>query len=139
MPIARTSRRTLRIELIPMIDVVFFLLVFFMVFSTFKATPDGFQIHLPKAASGSAPPPSQLVISIDQDGSVFVGEGDKAPHQVNLAQLKETVADAVHDNPDLVVMIQGDRSTQYDHVIAALDTVAAAGAHRWVFAVEPKS
>jgi biopolymer transport protein ExbD len=54
-----------RIEIIPMIDTIFFLLVFFMISTLSMSRFTGVQVNLPKAASGSQPPTEAIVISLN--------------------------------------------------------------------------
>ena len=60
-----------RIEIIPMIDTIFFLLVFFMISTLSMSRFTGVQVNLPKAASGSQPPTETIVISLTKDDQLF--------------------------------------------------------------------
>jgi biopolymer transport protein ExbD len=65
----KANLKKARIEIIPMIDTIFFLLVFFMISTLSMSRFTGVQVNLPKAASGSQPPSETVVISLTKDNS----------------------------------------------------------------------
>ena len=72
--VMRLSRRTVkkaRIEIIPMIDTIFFLLVFFMISTLSMARYSGLPVNLPKAATGQQPASESVAVTITSDGKVF--------------------------------------------------------------------
>src|SRR5580765_2667795 len=71
MRIQRRNLKKARIEIIPMIDTIFFLLVFFMISTLSMSRFTGVQVNLPKAASGSQPPTETVVISLTKDDQLF--------------------------------------------------------------------
>lgn len=119
-----THRPSAAIELTPLIDMVFLLLIFFLVATTFQQAEREMQIALPFA--GSAGPISatlrEIVINVDRDGAIIVGGRRLEPQD-----LRALVADAVEANPDQKVTVRGDRSTPYAGVVTVLDTCKAAG------------
>lgn len=133
MAIERRRVKRIRLDIIPMIDVIFFLLVFFMLFTTFKTTPAGLNIELPKAVTAQEQQPSELVVNISKDGVMYVnGE------QVTSQRLKALVKDRLKKQPDLFVIIKADKQALYDYVVQAMDDVRAVGGYRLGLAVQPK-
>ncbi len=112
------------IEMTPMIDMVFLLLIFFLVATTFQQTEREMKIALP-VASSSAPISTllrELVINVDAAGAIFVGG-----RRMEASDLKTLVSDAVAANPEQKVTVRGDRVTAYAAIVSVLDTCKAAG------------
>jgi biopolymer transport protein ExbD len=72
MRIQRRSSKKARIEIIPMIDTIFFLLVFFMISTLSMAQYRGMPVNLPKAASGQQAPAESAAVTIDKEGRLFL-------------------------------------------------------------------
>ena len=112
------------IEMTPMIDMVFLLLIFFLVATTFHQEEREMQIALP-FASASAPISSmlrELIINVDADGGIIVGGQTVEPDR-----LRAIVEETVGTNPEQKVTVRGDRSTAYANIVAVLDICKAAG------------
>src|SRR6185312_9603386 len=92
--------RKARIEIIPMIDTVFFLLVFFMMASLSMTVHGGIPVNLPKAAKAARAPVS---ISIGRDGVVYL---EREP--IEPAQLSARLQARASTEPDLAVVIEAD-------------------------------
>ena len=74
MRIQRRSLKKARIEIIPMIDTIFFLLVFFMISTLSMAQYRGMPVNLPKAASGQQSPAESAAITIDKQARLFLNK-----------------------------------------------------------------
>lgn len=113
-----------RLELTPIIDMVFLLLVFFLVASTLSQTEREMQIALPEAQS--AGPISlalrEIVINVRADGAIVVGGRD-----ISADELRALLAERIAANPDQKVTIRGDQAASYQSVAAALDLVKLSG------------
>lgn len=121
---AKESGPGVSIEMTPMIDMVFLLLIFFLVATTFHQTEREMQIALPFAAS-AAPISSmlqELIVNVDKDGKIIVGG-----HAIGPERLQERVTQAVAANPEQKVTVRGDRSVAYAHIVTVLDICKVAG------------
>lgn len=114
-----------------MVDVMFFLLAFFMVFTTFRTEPATLRLDLPRAVTATREASQELVVTIDRAGRYYV---DGRP--VNLAQMGALVGDAVRRRPDQLVIVRADKGIKYDLVVQAIDVLRRAGAYRLGLAVE---
>jgi biopolymer transport protein ExbD len=112
------------LNLTPMIDVVFQLLLFFMVATTFLDPEKEIEIELPEAASGEAPDPDneELIINIFADGRIVLA-GREIPAETLLSELK---AAALAD-PATPVTIRGDRLVHHERVVQVMDACGQAG------------
>jgi biopolymer transport protein ExbD len=132
----RIQRRTLkkaRIEIIPMIDTIFFLLVFFMISTLSMAQYRGMPVSLPKAASGQQAPAESAAITIDSQGRLFV---DKQP--VEKSMLGDLLRQQLAQNADLLVVINADDAVEHGRVVEVMDIARGANVARMAIAVKPK-
>ena len=112
------------IELTPIIDMVFLLLIFFLVATTFHQTEREMQIALP-IASSSAPISAmlqELIVNVDRDGQIIVGG-----RRIESDALRSMITDAVKVNPEQKVTVRGDRGTAYANIVTVLDICKGAG------------
>jgi len=121
------------INLTPLIDVVFLLLIFFMVSTTFK-DDSRIKVQLPEAQGQETPADGPRVLEIlsDRDGDFFVNERQVASRES--AALKKIIAEAAQDDPDLPVVIKADAMTPHQAVITAMDVASQLGHRRFSFA-----
>jgi biopolymer transport protein ExbD len=127
----RRPPRKARIEIIPMIDTVFFLLVFFMMASLSMTVYRGVPLSLPKAASGE-PRQDRVSVSVTREGVIYLDH-----HQVEPAELAERLR-ALHDkDPEVVVLVSADGDVTHRHVVEAMDAARVAGISRMAIAVQP--
>jgi biopolymer transport protein ExbD len=120
-------------DLTPMIDVVFQLLIFFMVTAVFAITP-GLDIKLPEAEEAQAPEKENLFIVVDQDGNM------KLNHKsVTFATLKEDlqVKRRILDNTTMII-IQGDERSTHGQIVQIMDIARQVGVIDQVIATEPQ-
>ncbi|MDH7571232.1 MAG: biopolymer transporter ExbD [Armatimonadota bacterium] len=127
--------RRARIEIIPMIDTIFFLLVFFMMASLAMTRMTGVKVNLPKAASGEKSTASKFVVTLTASGRYYV-EREWAPDFKTLAEL---VRRRLEENPRAVAVINADKSARHGDVIALMDLVKTAGAEKMTVATEPRT
>ncbi len=114
----------IHIDFVPLADVLFNLLVFFLLATTVAQVELQMNIALPVAKSG-APISSMLrdmVVNVDKQGAIFVNGRQSTPEQ-----LREIVTGAVAANPAQKVTVRGDRAAAYASVVTVLDICKAAG------------
>jgi biopolymer transport protein ExbD len=122
-----------RIEIIPMIDTIFFLLVFFMISTLSMARFTGVQVNLPKAASGSQPPTETAVISLTKEGQLFFNKS-----AISEESLRQSLSAELAKTPELLVVINADDGVQHGKVVEILDEARQTGATKLSIAVKPK-
>jgi biopolymer transport protein ExbD len=122
-----------RIEIIPMIDTIFFLLVFFMISTLSMARFTGVQVNLPKAATGSQPPTETAVISLTKEGQLFFNKS-----AISEESLRQSLSAELVKNPELLVVINADDGVQHGKVVEILDEARQTGATKLSIAVKPK-
>ncbi len=132
----RELKRT-KIEIIPMIDTIFFLLVFFMLSSLALVKLNGLPVNLPKAATATKQQANDLTITIDKDRRIYV---NKEP--VTLAQLGpvliEKAGGASVDLSTASVVINADLTVPHGLVVSCIDGAREAGISRFAIATAPE-
>jgi biopolymer transport protein ExbD len=109
------------INITPMLDLAYVLLVIFIIMTT--ASVAGVKVELPKAsATQNLAVPKTRVVSISDQGQVFL---DTVP--VSLPELEQKLRDAKANVPDLPVILKGDRAVQYDRIMQVLDLCSRVG------------
>jgi biopolymer transport protein ExbD len=121
---SRTNNDGASIELTPLIDMVFLLLIFFLVATTFHQTEREMQVALPHAAFAGPISTSlrEIVINVDQDGGIIV-----SGRTVDADDLRSIIEQAVAVNPDQKVTVRGDRRAAYGNVARVLDICKGGG------------
>jgi len=108
----------------PLIDVVFQMLVFFLVASSWGVKEKQLDLELPSAQSASAPKeaPEELVIDVRRDGSLVL-----RGHELERSALQSELTGLARANPRLPVTIRGDRLVHHEDVVAVMDACGLAG------------
>lgn len=109
-------------NLTPLIDIVFNLLLFYLVSTTFLDEERALDVELPGATTARELPPEEIVIHVLADGTVVLG-GDTVDAETLRARLRERAAAA----PDTPVTIRGDRATRHEAIVGVMDACGAAG------------
>lgn len=126
------ARKT-RLEIIPLIDVMFFLLASFMMVSLTMTKQQTIGVNLPVAASAQSDfKPDMINLGVSAVGDVF---WDK--EAVALPDLRRKLEDRRHLNPETPVYISGDADTRHADMVRLLDEVRRAGFTKVAFNVRP--
>ena len=121
---ANEEVRNVSIELTPIIDMVFLLLIFFLVATTFHQAEREMQIALPFASSAGPISATlrEIVINVDVDGRIILSGRTVSPED-----LKVMIEEAVKTNPEQKVTVRGDRGTPYGNIVRVLDICKSSG------------
>jgi biopolymer transport protein ExbD len=132
MRVPRLAPSKARIEIIPMIDVIFFLLVFFMVSTLSMTVNRGLPVNLPAAATSQKELGENVDLTLTQDGELFLNR-----EPIALQNLGQRMKAALAANSQLVVIINADGQARHSSVIEVLDELRGAGVSRLAIAVKP--
>lgn len=124
------------VNITPLIDIVFLLLIFFMVSTTFKQEFE-VSIELPEATSESRIEEKSVEISIDKKGEFFVNQQKLINTQQST--LKRALEKAAGKGRGMPVIISADANTPHQAVIAAMDAARQLGFNRVTFATQQLS
>ena len=124
MLLKQRKKKSFTIELAPLIDIVFILLIFFAVSSSLISTNKAIDINLPTASSAITIPP-ELNISINSNEQLYI---DK--QQIELIELTNIVEQSFTKNPELLITLNADKSLPYEKIVTVLDLIRTTGCSR---------
>lgn len=118
MRIPKSSDDVVEVQMAPLIDIVFLLLIFFLVATTMKKIEKELPLELPEsgAAIEQAQEEDLIILGVDKEGQKYFGAEPIANEALH-AKLREAAA----INPRQRVRIDADRATRYEHVIELIE------------------
>jgi biopolymer transport protein ExbD len=124
-----------RIEIIPLIDIMFFLLASFMLVSLSMINMRGMDVNLPTATSSAPVTKSDfIVVSIDALMDIYF-EKEKVPEEMVLPKFQELY----NANKDVRIFIRSDKDATYEKVVFVLDKARTAGIQKVGLEIKPQS
>ena len=133
MRLPASAKKKARIEIIPMIDTMFFLLVFFMIATLAMTLQRGMPVNLPAASSTTDKVKEQVSITLTEDGALFF---NKDP--ITLNELGPRLQAVRQSDPDPTVVINADERIVHGRVIEVMDHVRLSGISKMAIATKPK-
>lgn len=127
----KRKRVGIRIDMTPMVDVAFLLLIFFMVTTVFRR-PLAMEVNMPEpGATVQVPMSNVMTVYVAEDGSMIYDVGQRGLSPLSWDELKETLVLELDYNPDLIVLIKMDRNARYSNMVDMLDTLDEARIQRF--------
>src|SRR6266536_819970 len=124
-----------RIEIIPLIDIMFFLLASFMMVSLSQVHMKGIKVNLPSGVSGQTQTKREYIsVSVDKDGHYFFDK-DEVKDEELMSRLSKVYASA----PKAKVFARGDRDSVHLNVTHALDMIRSVGFYEISFEIRSES
>lgn len=120
-----------QLMIIPMIDIIFFLLVFFMMSTLYMVEQHVIPVSLPPAAAVQQEKPSSIHVTVLENGSILFEQ-----EEIPLPLLSKRVSMELGKQAGTIFILRGDKQVPYGQVIAVLDGLKQAGAQRVSVAVE---
>src|SRR5438034_2499115 len=118
--------RKARIEIIPLIDIMFFLLASFMMVSLSQVHVKGIKLNLPTGITGQTQSRREYVaLSVDKNGDIYY---DKLKVETN--EVYERLLNVRRINPNAKIFIRGDRDAYHGDVVRLIEQVRAAGFYK---------
>lgn len=117
------ARRRARIEIIPLIDVMFFLLATFVMVSLSMVQQRGIAVNLPSAASAAPPEPGTRAVVTVTEGNVLLFDQER----VDLAGLARRLREFAEGRSDPQVVVQGDAEAHLAPLVSVLDEARKLG------------
>ncbi|MCX5812952.1 MAG: biopolymer transporter ExbD [Proteobacteria bacterium] len=133
MRLPRKTRKKVRIEIIPMIDTMFFLLVFFMVATLTMTMQRGIQVNLPHAATARDDIKQVVTLTLTKEGKLYFDKdeiGSPAEIQSHLASMGKRAG-------EVSIIINADKAVEHGRVIEAMDAVRKSSITKIAVAVRP--
>ncbi|MCL1074966.1 ExbD/TolR family protein [Shewanella dokdonensis] len=110
-----------QIDMTPMLDIVFIMLIFFIVTTSF-VKPSGLDYNKPQAAHATSKPSANIFIGVSKTGVIMMEN-----RQVDIERVSANVERMLAEAPEAAVLIQADKEAKHGLVIRVMDQVKAAG------------
>jgi biopolymer transport protein ExbD len=124
-----------RIEIIPLIDIMFFLLASFMMVSLSQVHMKGIKVNLPVGSSGETQSKRDYIsVSVDMNGNFFF---DK--EEVKREEMQSRLQKVHQSSPEAKVFVRGDRDTVHGNIIQLLDMLRASGFYKISFEIKSEA
>jgi len=130
----QAAKADVRIELIPLIDVVFCILTFFMLAAVTLTRQEGINVDLPRASSGVTQMREMLLVSVDPVGLIYVEEEAVSPEE-----LQQRLLEFREAQPGGIMVLYASRLASYNDVVQVLDILRSVGGDRVALATLPDS
>ena len=121
-----------KVELAPLIDIVFILLIFFAVSSSLISDNESIPLELPTASSSENNSPD-IIISVKKSKEIYINS-----QKISFAQIPPLVIQALSKNPSTQVIINADKKLDYGFIISLLDKIRLSGCSNIALQVEKK-
>jgi biopolymer transport protein ExbD len=105
-----------QINIVPMIDVIFAILTFFIMATLFLTRSEGLPVNLPKAETAQSQQQSRITVTIDDEGQVLL---NRQPTEIS--QLANDIKSLMGNEPNALVIINADTKVEHGQVIAVMD------------------
>ena len=122
-----------RVDVVPLIDVMFYLVLFFMVFTTFRTSVSGIPVELPSSKQAVNLEQQRVMVPINRQEKVFYDD-----REISLSRLTQTLTPLAEADPNLLVIINADAQVTYQRLIAVMDAITDAGIVQPALGVEKK-
>lgn len=124
MALKRQNQMMATFSMASMTDVIFLLLIFFMVTSTY-VFPTALEVNLPQSTQQTAVKPS-IRIYLDAEGNIATVKGDMAPQPMNREELATWIRLAIEQEPESFIALYADETVPYGKIVDILNIGAAA-------------
>jgi len=133
MSFLRKSSEEPRIDLTPMVDVVFLLLIFFMISTTFVESP-GISIKLPEASSQSIErEPKEFKIYLSREGDIYYLD-----RKISISDYKKLLAEHQSNADNTTILLLADQESRHGKVVTLMDLARDAGFVKLAIATEQR-
>lgn len=122
MKVSKQYIKKARVEMIPLIDVIFLLLVTFIFFTMSMAIHRGLPVQLPSSSTAQVERKGFVDITIKEDGTVYLDR-----KEMTLSELAARLTVLHRESPETRVLISGDKKASYELIISVMDAVKKSG------------
>ncbi len=134
MRLPAAAKKKPRIEIIPMIDTMFFLLVFFMIATLSMTIQQGMPVSLPTAESSTDTETENVSLTLTKDGALYYNKED-----ITLQELERRLMNLRQTTTDPSLLINADKEVPHGRVIKVMDLIRLSGITSMGIATEPSS
>ena len=126
----KRTRLQVQLPLTPLIDIVFLLLIYFLLTTNFLVY-EGIKIKLPQAKASAPQTETEITVYVDRSGRAFLGN-----KEISLDQLFNRLKEMIGGKENKLVVLRADRAVILNKAVKVMDVAKAAGAGRLCLATE---
>jgi biopolymer transport protein ExbD len=134
MRLPAAAKKKPRIEIIPMIDTMFFLLVFFMIATLSMTMQHGMPVNLPEASSTTNKVQQPVSLTITENGDLFYNKD-----MITIHELQTRLIGLIQRDADPTIVINADEHVEHGLVVKVMDKVRLSGIPNMAIATEPET
>ncbi|MEL6380965.1 MAG: biopolymer transporter ExbD [Cyanobacteria bacterium J06626_18] len=128
------SEEALEVNILPMIDVIFAILAFFILSTLFLTRTEGFSVNLPDAESSDPQSQADFSVTVQPDGSLELDQ-----QSIALEDLRTTIEQAIAPDQTAIITIQADEQAYHGQVIEVMDEIRVIEGAQLGIATEPEA
>jgi len=132
MKFPHLNKKSARFDLTPLIDVVFLLLIFFMLTTTFVNLENRVKVNLPSGDFAAAESSENIIVTITENNTIYLNG-----KLIDPLKLTESVAAEIKEEPERTVVLEADTNVLHGKVIRVMDLIKKGGAERIAIATQP--
>jgi len=132
MQLQTKPRRKVSISITSLIDVIFMLLLFFMITSTFLEQP-GIKLELPEAKTSAVAEAQEYVLTVDKKGELYLNR-----RAVTLTGLEEEIKKVLPQMKDSALVLKADQDTSHGLVVRVMDLAKRGGVKKLIIGTKPE-
>jgi len=132
MKFPHPNKKSASFNLTPLIDVVFLLLIFFMLTTTFLNLESRIKVNLPTGDFATAQPSENITVTITENNTIYFNG-----KLINPLKITENVATELKNDPEKLVILEADKNVLHGKVIRVMDLIKKGGANVIAIATKP--
>ncbi|NCO23858.1 MAG: biopolymer transporter ExbD [Candidatus Infernicultor aquiphilus] len=126
------NKKSASFDLTPLIDIVFQLLIFFMVTTTFVNLENRVKINLPSGDFAAVEPSKNITVTITEDNTIYLNG-----KLIDPLKITESIATELKKEPEKIVVLEADKNVLHGKVISVMDLLKKGGADKIAIATQP--
>ena len=134
MHVPNDTEQDFEINILPMIDVIFSILAFFIISSLFLSKSRSLPVDLPSAQTAQPEKTEQINITIEADGDLFL---DRQP--IQMAELKGALQAAIPADSESLVIVSADENVRHGQVVKVMDRLRQVPGAKMAIAADPEA
>ncbi|HBY57736.1 MAG TPA: biopolymer transporter ExbD [Candidatus Atribacteria bacterium] len=134
MKFPHPNKKSASFDLTPLIDVVFLLLIFFMLTTTFLNLESRIKVNLPTGDFAAAEPSKNITVTIAENNTIYFNG-----RLIDPLKITENVATELKKDPEGLVVLEADQNVLHGKVVRVMDLIKKGGADKIAIATKPST
>ncbi len=133
MQIKLNSTKKARIDIIPLIDIIFLLLIFFIYTMLSMSIHKGVELNLPKSAYAQPVKKEDISLSIKSNNTIYINK-----EKINILKLRQILSRKIKQDKDITLLLFADKEVKYEIIFKVMDKIQEAGIYKISLQAEEK-